>query len=694
MKSLTPVDAKSFKAVVHVPEGCPLGEQIVQVRAKSGISEYRSFWVGGLPIVDEKEPNGLPEQAQAVPLSTTRARRRRRARISTSSPWNCKKGQRLSVEVEGLRLGSHRFDPHIAIVDAKRFQLAAADDSPATLQDGILSVAGPGGRPLLRADPGGVVRGRRAIAVSAAHRHVSAALRGLPGRRQGRREGEGDVPRRCRRADRAGDRRARAVPAGGDARGCSPPTTAASAPPALPFRISAFGNMLEQEPNNDVEDGHLRPTRRSRSTASSAIRATSTASGSAPRRGSRSRSKCHARRPAVGPRSGRPTSCRPDGRTSPATTTPNGPRLRRPRSTCPRTASTCSGSRDHLGRGQPDFTYRVEFESPTAVALPLDSAVDRYSQTRQTVFVPRGNRFAVLVERGPARTSTATCVLDGGQLPAGITMQAPAMKAGTDAGAGRLRGGGRRADRRPARDQFEARHVTEQDPEGKAGVRGHFKNARRLRARRPRTTPSTTAADVEKLAVAVIDAVPFHVEIVQPKAPLVKHGTIDLKVVVTRDEGFTQPVTVELPFRPPGVGAAPSITIPAEAVGGDLPDQRRRQGRVWAPGRSTCIAAADVGGTAWVASPLAHARGGRAVHEGRRSPGPPASRASRPRSPARSTQVRPFEGEAVARLHGLPPEATAPRAQIHEGHEGSRLRGGHDRQEPGRQPQVGVRGAR
>jgi hypothetical protein len=103
VKSLTPVDANSFKAVVHVPEGCPLGEQIVHVRAKSGITEYRSFWVGALPIADEVEPNGSLEQAQAVPLNTTVHG------IADTEDLDCfavelKQGQRLSVEAEGLRV--------------------------------------------------------------------------------------------------------------------------------------------------------------------------------------------------------------------------------------------------------------------------------------------------------------------------------------------------------------------------------------------------------------------------------------------------------------------------------------------------------------------------------------------------------------------------------------------------------------
>jgi len=53
-------DGSSFRAVLHVPETCPAGEQLVQVRTASGITEFRSFWVGLLPVVDEAEPNSAP----------------------------------------------------------------------------------------------------------------------------------------------------------------------------------------------------------------------------------------------------------------------------------------------------------------------------------------------------------------------------------------------------------------------------------------------------------------------------------------------------------------------------------------------------------------------------------------------------------------------------------------------------------
>ena len=54
-----------------------------------------------------------------------------------------KKGQRLSVEVEGMRFGQTLFDPYIAILDEKRFELSAVDDSPLVRQDAVTSITVP-----------------------------------------------------------------------------------------------------------------------------------------------------------------------------------------------------------------------------------------------------------------------------------------------------------------------------------------------------------------------------------------------------------------------------------------------------------------------------------------------------------------------------------------------------------------------
>src|SRR5256886_3868058 len=54
-----------------------------------------------------------------------------------------KKGERLTAEVEGMRLGETMFDPYVAILDANRFELAACDDSALLLQDPVASIVAP-----------------------------------------------------------------------------------------------------------------------------------------------------------------------------------------------------------------------------------------------------------------------------------------------------------------------------------------------------------------------------------------------------------------------------------------------------------------------------------------------------------------------------------------------------------------------
>ncbi|MEZ6122453.1 MAG: hypothetical protein R3C49_04670 [Planctomycetaceae bacterium] len=68
--------------------------------------------------------------------------------------------------------------------------------------------------------------------------------------------------------------------------------------------------------------------------------------------------------------------------------------------------------------------------------------------------------------------------------------------------------------------------------------------------------------DVNRLAVAVIDELPFSLEIVQPGVPLVRDGSMQLKIVAKKKEGWDEDINVEFPFRSPGVGANSSVKIP------------------------------------------------------------------------------------------------------------------------------------
>src|SRR5262249_4811461 len=121
---------------------CRLGEYAFRVRTATGVSDLRTFWVGALPVVDEQEPNSEFDKPQTMPLNTTVHGSIGGEDVDYFAV-ECKKGQRLSVEVEAGRLGNVFWDPHVAILDARRFEMVASDDSPLRSQDGACSVMIP-----------------------------------------------------------------------------------------------------------------------------------------------------------------------------------------------------------------------------------------------------------------------------------------------------------------------------------------------------------------------------------------------------------------------------------------------------------------------------------------------------------------------------------------------------------------------
>ena len=56
---------------------------------------------------------------------------------------NATQGQRISAEVEAIRLSGPLVDPYVAILDENRFEIATSDDSELLLQDSTTSVIAP-----------------------------------------------------------------------------------------------------------------------------------------------------------------------------------------------------------------------------------------------------------------------------------------------------------------------------------------------------------------------------------------------------------------------------------------------------------------------------------------------------------------------------------------------------------------------
>lgn len=138
---------RRFTAELKIAADAPLGLHRFKVRTETGLSnEVCNFCVTALPTVAEKENNSSFEEAEKVEQNIALVGRVDREDVDYFS-IDAKKGQRLSVEVVGMRFGyssgDRYFDPYVAILDKDRFEIAANDDHPLTKNDPFLSVTIP-----------------------------------------------------------------------------------------------------------------------------------------------------------------------------------------------------------------------------------------------------------------------------------------------------------------------------------------------------------------------------------------------------------------------------------------------------------------------------------------------------------------------------------------------------------------------
>ena len=413
------------------PPDCRLGEHAVRVRTATGISELRTFWVGALPVVDEKEPNSEFATPQKIALNVTV-----HGVVDSEDvdyfAVECKKGQRLSRRGRGDAARRTRFfDPYVAILDAKRFELATSRR---------LAAARPGRRAARSSSrPTASTSSRSARAPTAAtaacqyRLHVGTFPRptavvpagGKPGE-----EVEVTLPRRPGRRDQAEGEAARRPPTR-TFRRALPGRRTASRPSGIPFRVS------------DVPQRRSRPSRttptptattgdrpRWRSTASSTKPGDVDCFRFAAKKGQVFDVHCYARRlgspldpvmtsPSLGGggdrrqrRRGRAGQLLPLHR-------PGGRRVRR------------SGVTDHLRKGGPTYFYRVEF-TPVAPRRPR-SASRRWRNYLAGAADDRGAEGQPLRDAGDrsaAPTSAASWRVGLDKLPPGVTLAADAMDRG------------------------------------------------------------------------------------------------------------------------------------------------------------------------------------------------------------------------------------------------------------------------
>ncbi|HEY3968155.1 MAG TPA: PPC domain-containing protein, partial [Planctomycetaceae bacterium] len=136
------VNPTTVKAVFKIAPECMLGSHRLRVRTATGISDLRPFFVGALPEIVEQEPNSDFAAPQPIPMNVTVNGTADNEDVDYYVV-EAKKGDRISAEVEGIRLGITLFDVFVAIMNLARFELASSDDNALVWQDGIASIIAP-----------------------------------------------------------------------------------------------------------------------------------------------------------------------------------------------------------------------------------------------------------------------------------------------------------------------------------------------------------------------------------------------------------------------------------------------------------------------------------------------------------------------------------------------------------------------
>jgi len=69
---------------------------------------------------------------------------------------------------------------------------------------------------------------------------------------------------------------------------------------------------------------------------------------------------------------------------------------------------------------------------------------------------------------------------------------------------------------------------------------------------------------VDQYVLAVTDSAPFTIDVTAPRIPLIRNGSLEVSVHVTRHKGFSGPIDFQAEWLPAGVSGAPAITIPGD----------------------------------------------------------------------------------------------------------------------------------
>lgn len=535
--------------IVHLiaSDNCRPGMHPLRIRSSEGISELHVIGISKLPVIVELESNDAAEDAQPLELNHTVVGTVEAGDVD-SFRVSLKKGDRLSAEAEAMRAGGSMLDAVLNVMSPSDEWLAAVDDTPLRRQDPMVSLIAP--------EDGDYI----------VQLHESN-FEGDESSRYALHIGTFPAPQWVYPAGGQAGQTV-AVTFGGDAGGpisqeislqhSAGPTqvfcenNGGVSATGLPFRVNPFGNALEQEPNATSAELNS-PATELPVALNGLLQEPSDVD-------------CFRIRAEAGQkfdvevfasRLGSPADTLLEIRTLDGTIVAIGDdgisHDSQVSVTFPASAEYIVQISDKRGNGGDGFFYRVEISPFEPGLTAFLSRPNRLSQERQSIAVPRGNRVVTFLAcQRSGFSGDVNLALSG--LPDGVLLRNTVIPADrfwvpmvieADSGAetsGRL-------------VNVEASAIT---PTG--SVIGQFRQVVDLVA--ASADQLFQSAEVDRVAVAVVDEVPYSISLANPVASLAPDGTVNLQIIATRSEGFDAPLEISFPFLPPWVDGPDKVIIP------------------------------------------------------------------------------------------------------------------------------------
>ena len=655
--SLKAESPKKVVATLVIDKNCRLGEHHLRLRCKSGISYARNFWVSQFPTVNEVEPNDDFAAPQAIALNSTVEGEAKPEEVDFYK-ITAKKGQRISVEMEALRINSLRnqvaIDPYVAILDKNRFELAVSDDSALLRQDSVLSVIAPEDGEYVVEIRDSAYQGRGRYRA-----HIGAFPRPMGIYPAGGKVGS-EVEFTLLGDPRGAFKQKAKLPAQpednfevfGQNEGLLPPS-------GNRVRVSPFDNVLEKEPNNSAKEAEAAQAGALPLAFNGVLQGENDTDyfKFSAKKGQKFRFRSFANQ------IGSPVDTvlylyDATGKSLGSSDDADGLADSKIDFTAPADGEYYVRVRDMLDRGGDDFVYRIEsepFEPGVLVTMPEMQRND--AQYWKQFNVPRGNAYAMTVNVSRQNFS-GDLVFDLPKLPAGVTWEAGTipkglsqfpivLKAAPDAPIG----GG--LYEMLARSADPAKPVTGRFTQQLDFVRGNPNGALYYQS------------EISQLPVAVTGEAPFRVSIDTPKVPLVRNGTMKLKVRAHRVEGFGKKIVVRLLWRPPGISCPATMTFDEKSAELDYELNANANAELGA-WKITMLAQSDTDtGQVIVGSPFADLKVEDPFVDMKMSMAT-VKQGENIDVVCDLEQLREFPGEAEVELLGLPAKATAPVLKVNK----------------------------